>query len=159
MSTTLDFTSLSSVSIDSSPSPWTRKSTFLLEDSDLQSADIGQLERFWRIWYTDRRAAAPHLQEVTIVLRAGFHSDSRKISISGINKFLQYFHNYVESSNQKHLVVYLDVWSQHEQGNVRYHIFEHTACLLSIAPLAPSTTPAARQKIRPSLSTPLSNLS
>ena len=155
MSATLDFTTLSPVSIDSSPAPWIRKSTFLLEDSDLQSADTDQLERFWRIWYTDRRAAAPHLQEVTIVLQAGFHSDSHKITMSGINKFIQYFHNYVESSNQKHLVVYLDVWSQLEKGNVRHHIFEHTARLLSITPAALTTS----QKIRPSPSIPLSNLS
>lgn len=140
---TLDFTHLSPVCIDTSPSPCARKCTLLLEDSELQSASFDQLERFWRVWYTDRRASAPHLQEVTIVLQASFHSHSHTVNLSGINKFLRYFHDFVEdSANPKHLDVYLDTWSQVEHGNIRHELFERHERLLTIEAGATATSAA-----------------
>lgn len=99
------FRSLAPASIDYSPYQPAPLITLILEEKELREAQYSQLERFWRVWYTERGFYAPKLQTLIIGLRVGhsqpatrktddgatIHTDCE----NGINKFLGYFDSYV----------------------------------------------------------------
>ena len=64
-----NFLSLPPASIDYSPYQPTPLVVMLLEESELRDAKQYQLERFWRVWYTERETYAPKLQTLVLGLR------------------------------------------------------------------------------------------
>ena len=74
--------------IDFSPNPCAQDLTMSLTDENLQSATQSQIERFLRVWVTDRHEYAPKLKNLTIHLLA---EEKENSDIVGIYKFLQYY--------------------------------------------------------------------
>ena len=99
-------------SIDFSPHSSCKKITLILNESDLRDAVHQQFERFWSVFYTDRLAS---LKSVTLALRP-LYTDAGPV-FDGINRFLQYFHDYVDGSHAKALQVYIDTDSETHAGS------------------------------------------
>ena len=73
--------------IDYSPNPLAKDMTIVLYNTDLKQAKISQIERFMRVWISDRHLYAPCLNSLTIDLREDGYD------IQGIQKFLEYYDN------------------------------------------------------------------
>jgi hypothetical protein len=125
----MDFTSCNASSIDHSPAPCVKVITLALEETELVEADQYQYERFWNVWHQERSIFAPNLEELTIVLRPRFNKTICRI---GINKFLDYYNNYVKPNcNTTGLHIYLDCWSSLQDFNC-YQILDKPELLLTI---------------------------
>jgi len=79
------FNGVSTGSIDYSPYQPAEVVTIILDDAELADCSVGQFERFWRVWYTERSFYAPKLQTLVLGLRR------RNDSWAGIRRFLNYF--------------------------------------------------------------------
>ena len=124
----MDFSHLQTSALSFSPSPAATKIELLLENCELDQADDHAYERFWRVWYTERSAYAPHLKDFTICLRPSAEPGGI-VGYTGINRFLNYFRNNVRGSTalQHPLQVYMDCWSDsafHIQYQTRNAPFE-----------------------------------
>ena len=84
----------SSASIDFSPNPSVKNITLILEDSELKDAEFSRFERFLRVWFTDSKLYAPHLTDLTIVLRPSA-DHTHAIYREGVNKFMEHYYNLV----------------------------------------------------------------
>jgi hypothetical protein len=126
-----------------SPSPFAKKISFVLNDSELQEATHSQFERFWRVWYTDRHKYAPHLESFTLFLRPSYDAATNAIGTSGINAFLEYFRDHMESRGEKnHLVVYLDTYTEINNGT-SHMIYDAPVKMLEVrVPARPIVPPA-----------------
>lgn len=108
--------------IDYSPSPCAKKISFVLNESNLQGASSSQMERFWRVWYTDRHLYAPYLESFTLFLRARYDDATGAVVTNGINTFMEYFRDYVEpSATKQHILIYMD--TDTETCDQRRHVF------------------------------------
>jgi hypothetical protein len=124
----MDFSSHSVATIDFSLHPSVRRTTLVLEEPELASATIPQMERFWRVWYSDRQTSAPNLVEVTLVLRPGLLNG--KPETPGIQRFLHYFETCVKPNcGTKRLHIYQDNWTA-LIGGTRYNIAQDPTKLL-----------------------------
>lgn len=96
--------------IDYSPSPFAKKISFVLNESNLQGASQSQLERFWRVWYTDRHLYAPYLESFTLFLRASYDDATGAYVTNGINTFMEYFRDHVEpnATKRQHIAIFMD---------------------------------------------------
>jgi hypothetical protein len=96
--------------IDYSPSPFAKKISFVLNESNLQGASQSQLERFWRVWYTDRHLYAPYLESFTLFLRASYDDTTGAYVTNGINTFMEYFRDQVEphATKREHIAIFMD---------------------------------------------------
>jgi hypothetical protein len=81
-------------SIDYSPSPTVKQITLVLSDDELADARHSQFERFFRVWFTDSYTYAPHLKDLTIILRPSA-TTNQKITRVGVNAFMENFYRYV----------------------------------------------------------------
>lgn len=126
-----------------SPSPFAKKISFILNDSELQGATHSQLERFWRVWYTDRSTYAPYLESFTLFLRPSYNTTMNAVGTSGINAFLEYFRDHVESREPKNgLAVYLDTYTEINDGT-SHMIYDAPVKMLEVrVPARPVVTPA-----------------
>jgi len=116
----MDFSSHSVASIDFSPHPSVRRATLVLEEPELATATVAQMERFWRVWHSDRQVCAPNLTELTIVLRPGLVNG--KPETAGIQRFLHYFETCVKPNcGTKRLHIFQDNWTA-LIGATRYNI-------------------------------------
>ena len=79
------FAGITAGSIDYSPYQPTPEYTIILEDTELIYASEGRMERFWRVWYTERSFYAPALKKFVIGLRP------QVSSWEGIRRFLEFF--------------------------------------------------------------------
>jgi len=109
--------------IDYSPSPFAKKIGFILNESNLQGASSSQLERFWRVWYTDRHLYAPYLESFTLFLRASYDCETGAVVTNGINTFMEYFRDTVEpnASKRQHIAIYMD--TDTETCDMERHVF------------------------------------
>ena len=124
----MDFSSDPVASIDFSPYPTIRRTTLVLEEPELASATGVQLERFWRVWYSDRQVSAPNLTHLTLVLRPGLANG--KPETAGIQRFLNYFENCVKPNcTTKGLHIYQDNWTA-LIGDTRYSVAQEPIRLL-----------------------------
>ncbi len=124
----MDFSSLPTASIDFSPYPSIRRTTLVLDEPELAEATIAQMERFWRVWYSDRQASAPCLSHLTLVLRPGFTNG--KPETAGIQRFIQYFEACVKPNcTTKGLHIYQDNWTS-LVGDTRYGVAQEPIRLL-----------------------------
>lgn len=127
----MDFTSYHAGDIDFSPASWITRTTLVLEEPDLRNATHEQFSRFWRVWHSERSTYAPNLIEVTLVLRTGFSDGT--MDLRGINKFLEYYAEYIESYTMtKGLHVYIDSYSAIINQN-QYSVLDAPLLLFTIA--------------------------
>jgi hypothetical protein len=126
----MNFTIYNASSIAHSPAPCAKTITLALEEEELVEADQYQYERFWKVWHQERSTFAPNLEEVTIVLRPRFNKTICRI---GINKFLDYYNDYVKPNcKTTGLHIYLDCWSSLQEFR-RYQVLDAPELLLTIA--------------------------
>lgn len=108
-------------SINFSPSPFATKLCLVLDESELQTADSRQIERFWRVWYKDRAEYAPNLKDFTLLLQPKF-IDENTVETVGIDRFLQYFRDKVIPYSPSHQIkIMMDQFSEEFHG-IRYQI-------------------------------------
>jgi len=79
------FDGISTGSIDYSPYQPATVVTIILDEAELADCGVGQFERFWRVWYTERSFYAPKLQTLVLGLRRSSES------WVGIRRFIDYF--------------------------------------------------------------------
>ena len=79
------FDGISTGSIDFSPYQPAEVITIILDTTELADCGVGQFERFWRVWYTERSFYAPKLQTLVLGLRRSSES------WVGIRRFIDYF--------------------------------------------------------------------
>ena len=82
---------MTEATIDYSPNPCARDMTLILYEGDLKYATSSQLERFLRVWVTDRHLYAPHLETLILELQ-------EEDTIQGIQTFLEYYANVPKGS-------------------------------------------------------------
>ncbi len=123
----MDFSSFNAGGIDHSPAPWITKTTLVLENWELAEAGYDRMERFWRVWYGDRKAYAPSLTDLTLVLRPGIYNGVA--DLHGINLFVDFYKQNLEHACETQgLKIFLDNVSElHE--NTRY-VFPNAPKLL-----------------------------
>lgn len=97
----MDFKDTPHGSIDFSPAAWIKSSSFAIDDSELQNASWRQYERFWRVYYSERKLYSPNFKEFTLVLRPGYDVNTRSVVLTGINRFMHFFTNYIFPVNSK----------------------------------------------------------
>ena len=85
--------------IDFSPNPRAGDLTIQLTDENLQYASHHQIQRFLKVWVTERNKCAPNLNNLVIQL-----IPSNKNNIVGINKFIQYY-NSIEAATNTSLII------------------------------------------------------
>jgi hypothetical protein len=77
-------TSVIDATIDFSPNPCAKDLTLVLYEDDLVHANPAQIERFLRVWVSERNLSAPKLHNLTIELITD-------TEMKGIKPFLQQF--------------------------------------------------------------------
>ena len=135
----MDFSSSVSADVDFSPSPCAGNLTLALDNDGLVSADFYRLERFWRVWHSERATYAPYIKELTLVLRPSFTNGC--LDLVGINQFLEFYATHVEPNcTTTGLFIYLDsLTSIH--ANRRAYVLNEPQLLLAIPHVRRGTTP------------------
>ena len=140
----MDFSSFTVGGIDYSPAPWVTRITLVLEEPELRNATQEQYNRFWRVWHSERSEHAPHLVEVTLVLRAGYSDGA--MDLCGINTFLEHYSTHIEPhASTKGLHIYLDS-STAVVDHIQYTVLDAPLLLFTIA-AEPQFTPKAWPKL------------
>ena len=89
----MDFATISTSTIDTSPHPSVKQITLLFDEQELCEATSSQFERFFRVWFTDTKEYAPRLTSLIVVLRSGLRNNT--VVNDGVQNFLKYFLDYV----------------------------------------------------------------
>ena len=74
--------------IDFSPNPSAKDLTLTLEEDDLLQATSSQIDRFLRVWVSERHLYAPKLKHLVIELIVSRKGD---VEWLGIRRFLEYY--------------------------------------------------------------------
>jgi len=85
-------------SIDYSPTSQARNVTITLENNELQSCSQWQMERFLRVWCTERTFYAPNLEHVKVILVPSLNNIKNK---EGIHRFLQFSRDLCQNTNHE----------------------------------------------------------
>jgi hypothetical protein len=103
----MDFSSISSSTIDTCPHPSVKQLTLLFDELELREATYTQFERFFRVWFTDTKEYAPRLTSLIVILRAS--RIDNQINTNGIQEFLKYFiDNVVHKLSDLKYEIYID---------------------------------------------------
>jgi len=101
----MEFSTLHASTIDTSPDPCVESCSLLFTNHELRDATFTQLERFVRVWCSERSSYAPKLCSLKLVLRPDMTGD--RIAVDGILRFLEFLQTY-DMSHSACLKIYLD---------------------------------------------------
>ena len=127
----MNFSNVATASIDYSPTLQARDVTLVLEEQELANASYNQMERFVRVWYSERSFYAPNLINLNIVFRPTV-SANKDINMSGIQEFLRYFKEKC-MYHREPTTLYMDNWSD-TMGRMRSEYMNEPSVILKITP-------------------------
>ena len=110
----MDFATISSSTIDTSPHPSVKSITLLFDEFELRDVSSSRFERFFRVWFTDTKEYAPSLTKLTLALRVGLHNGT--VVKDGVETFLKYFlNNIVHKVSDLEYEIYIDNYASASQ--------------------------------------------
>ena len=124
----MNFSNVATASIDYSPTLQARDVTLVLEEQELANASYNQMERFVRVWYSERSFYAPNLINLNIVFRPTV-SANKDINMSGIQEFLRYFKEKC-MYHREPTTLYMDNWSALD-GRIRREFANEPVVIIS----------------------------